>query len=107
MVGATEKIASLRNRYRAIADSVAVYEEKVSKQQSKLERLNKVSDFGSHSQDEDGDYDEQSMHQAEGPSVTEEDLRLEEQEVRELEMKKRSLEERVTGMEKDLGGLLG
>ena len=106
MAGATEKIASLRSRYRQTAESVAIYEEKVSKQQSKLERMNKSSDFGSKSQDEDGGYDEEGTHEAVEPAVTEEDLRLEEQEVKELELKKRTLEERVSGMERDLGGLL-
>ena len=40
------------------------------------------------------------------PSFSLEDLRLEEQEVRELEQRKKELEERVSGMERDLGGLL-
>jgi type IV secretory pathway VirD2 relaxase len=105
VVGATEKIASLRNRYRHTAESIAIYEEKVLKQQSKLERMNKSSDFGSQSQDEDGDCEE-GMQQVFEPGMTEEDLRLEEQEIKELELKKRALEERVTGIEKDLGGLL-
>jgi len=38
--------------------------------------------------------------------MTIEDLRREEEEVKELERNKRGLEERVTGMEKDLGGLM-
>ena len=106
VAGATEKIASLRNRYRQIAESVALYEEKVMKQQARLERLNKGSDFGSQSQDEDEE-DLETRH-SKGTSeaaVTEEDLRLEEQEIKEFELKKRALEERVTGMEKDLSGL--
>ena len=106
VAGATEKIASLRNRHRQITESLAIYEERVSKQQSKLERMNKPSDVGSQSQDEDGGYDGEGLHHATEPSVTEEDLILEEQEVKELELKKRTLEERVTGIEKDLGGLL-
>ena len=105
MAGATEKITSLRNRYRHIAESIAIYEEKVLKQQSKLERMNKSSDLGSQPQDNDSDYDE-GMQQVFEPGMTEEDLRLEEQEIKELELKKRALEERVTGIEKDLGGLL-
>jgi hypothetical protein len=105
VAGATEKIASLRNRYRQIGESVALYEDRVSKQQSKLERMNKSAEFGSQSQDEE-DYAEGAVHQAAEPTVTEDDLRLEEQEIKELELKKRTLEERVAGMEKDLGGLL-
>lgn len=38
--------------------------------------------------------------------ITAEQLEREEQEIRELERKKRTLEERVSGMERDLGGLL-
>lgn len=38
--------------------------------------------------------------------MTKEDLMREEEEIRELERKKRGLEDRVTGMERDLGGLM-
>ena len=38
--------------------------------------------------------------------ITVEDIKMEEEEILELEKKKRSLEDRVSGMEKDLGGLL-
>ena len=37
--------------------------------------------------------------------VSPEDLKWEEDEIRELEKKKRALEDRVSGMERDLGGL--
>ena len=39
-------------------------------------------------------------------NTTEADLRQEEEEIRELEKRKAALETRVTGMERDLGGLL-
>ena len=38
--------------------------------------------------------------------LTREDLEREEVEIRELERKKKGLESRVTGMERDLGGLM-
>ena len=38
--------------------------------------------------------------------ITREDLEVEEAEIRELERKKKGLEDRVTGMERDLGGLM-
>lgn len=38
--------------------------------------------------------------------LTTEDLEQEEVEIRELEKKKKGLEDRVTGMERDLGGLM-
>lgn len=106
VAGAAEKIASLRNRYRQIGESIAIYEEKVAKQQLKLERMNKSSEFVSESQDEEDDDEDGGVHPAAGATVTEEDLRIEEQEIKDLELKKRTLEERVAGMEKDLGGLL-
>ena len=38
--------------------------------------------------------------------ITLEDLEKEEEEIKELESRKRMLEDRVSGMERDLGGLL-
>ena len=38
--------------------------------------------------------------------VTAEDIQKEEEAIRDLEIKKRTLEDRVSGMERDLGGLL-
>ena len=106
MAGAIEKIASLRDRYRQIAESVDIYEKKVSKQESRLERMNKSSDLGYQSQDDEEEDEDAVTMQVVESSVTEEDFRLEEQEIKDLELKKRILEERVTGIEKDLGGLL-
>jgi hypothetical protein len=63
-----------------------------------------------------GDYeDDEDMLEAEDHGadageyvapMTKEDLMREEEEIRELERKKRGLEDRVTGMERDLGGLM-
>lgn len=102
VVGASERIETLRKRYRNIAESISHHEEQVSKQQTRLNRLNKSSD---HAQDTDED-----KGGTPGESVeimaTEQDLEAEAHEIRELEAKKRALEERVSGMEKDLGGLM-
>ena len=38
--------------------------------------------------------------------IAPDDLRREEEEIRELEKKKRALEDRISGMERDLGGFL-
>ena len=104
--GATERIASLRNRYRQNSESIALYEEKVAKQQARLDRLNKGSDFDSQSRGEDDEeLESRNTTTISEPTIAEDDLRLEEQEIKELELKKRILEERVTGMEKDLSGL--
>ena len=40
------------------------------------------------------------------PHMTEEELRTEEEEIKELERRKQGLEERVSWMEKDLAGVL-
>ncbi|KAJ5510790.1 DASH complex subunit Spc34 [Penicillium expansum] len=45
--------------------------------------------------------------QPEIPEVTDEDIERELAEIRVLEQRKRRLEERVTGMDRDLGGLIG
>lgn len=73
----------------------------MAKQASQLERRNK-GDY----HDDDDDLENVAAKGTSEAMRTEEDIRLEEQEIKELEMKKRALEERVAGMEKDLGGLL-
>jgi len=59
----------------------------------------------SHSYGDDDEYYEPSQPETAG--VTDEDLERELEEIRELERRKRTLEARVTGMERDLGGLRG
>lgn len=104
VAGASERIASLRNRHRSIAESISHHEAKVSKQQTKLNRRNKSADY---SQDVYEDEIENTPpDESTETTATEQDLVAEEQEIRELEAKKLALEERVSGMEKDLGGLL-
>jgi hypothetical protein len=102
--GALDKIASLRQRHRRLAASIQHYEAKVTEQSSQLSRMNRSRDYGS-------DYDDGEVNTAgEEPVVleefTEEDMRIEEEEILELEQKKRSLEERVSAMEKDINGVM-
>jgi hypothetical protein len=104
VAGASERIASLRNIHRNIAESISHHEFKVSKQQTKLNRLNRSGDY-SHNTYDDEIENVLPNESTEAPA-TEQDLIAEEQEIRELEAKKSALEERVSGMEKDLGGLL-
>jgi chromosome segregation ATPase len=103
---APEKITLLRNRYKQVAESVALYEARVASQTAQLDRMNKKLDNGQ----DDGVEDEQAIASAEPQHevapITDGDLRAEEQAIRELEQKRRALEERVASMEKDLGGLL-
>jgi len=100
--GAVDKIASLRQRHRRLAASIQHYETKVAEQTSQLSRMNRSRDYGS-------DYDGEETVEEEPIATsefTEEDMRLEEEEILELERKKRNLEERVSAMEKDINGVM-
>ncbi|KAL5356401.1 DASH complex subunit Spc34 [Aspergillus floccosus] len=99
--GAQEKIASLRYRHQMISESLLDLEERVAKNTAELERM-------SHSYGDD--YDELDMTNSvpsELGEVTDADIERELEEIRRLEMKKRMLENRVSGMDRDLGELMG
>ena len=71
--------------------------------------MNHRKDYDFDNDDEDSNYHDDAMvldTLNKGAVVTAEDLKREEEEIRELEKKKRGLEDRVSGMERDLGGLL-
>lgn len=104
MEGAKEKIAALRARYSRVTTSLAHYEGKVARQARELERLNRPEDWEGDTID-DGEAQEDEDN-GEEIVVTEADLRREEEEIKELERKKKELEDRVSGMERDLGGLM-
>lgn len=103
VAGAKEKIASIRSRHREITDSLGPLEKRVADQAAELERIN-ISQYN----DSDYHYGPESadMTKSEAVEVTDEDIERELEAIRELEAKKRRLESRVTGMERDLGGLL-
>jgi hypothetical protein len=102
--GTTEKVRALRERWRAVGNSVKFYEQKVDRQTKELERINRGERYESGAEDDDDD--EENVEAYEDVEVTDEDLAREEEEIKELEAKKKALEERVKGMERDLGGLL-
>ena len=106
--GAPERIASLRTRHEQLSSSIARYESKVTKQMIQLEKLNRHKDGDAFLDNEEEEELDRSLDDGDGPQfhVTEEDLMREDEEIRELEKKKRTLEDRVSGMERDLGGLL-
>lgn len=84
-----------------ISESIYQLEERVANNTAELEQM-------SHSYG--GDYDEFDTASHPPPDVaevTDADIEREMEEIRALERKKRTLESRVTGMERDLGGLLG
>lgn len=99
---------SLRSRYEQLNSSIARYESKVSKQMAQLAKMNKHKDGGLDDGDDEvlDDEDVNTDGRQGGIDVTEEDIRREDDEIRELEKKKRQLEDRVTGMDRDLGGLM-
>lgn len=105
MDGARERIMQARRRRERVEKGLSFYAEKVGRQQRELERMQRAGE----EEDEDMmDWDQE--HEPEQMEVDDTDLdeliRMEEEEIRELERKKRELEERVSGMERDLGGLL-
>ncbi|KAF7190704.1 hypothetical protein HII31_07863 [Pseudocercospora fuligena] len=101
--GTADRIAQLRRRHGQLAANIRHYEAKVLQQAEELAKTSR-----SYSEDEDDDPmadidDDPALNVT---PVTKEELEAEEAEIRELERKKRALEERVTGMERDLGGLM-
>ncbi|KAK1638912.1 DASH complex subunit Spc34 [Colletotrichum phormii] len=103
--GALERIPQLRSRYAHQTNTLAYYEAKVAENQAAVERMNKDHWMG-EGDDEQFD-DEEDEEEVVGEDVmTEEDLRAEEEFVRELDKKKRELQQRLRAMEKDLGALL-
>ncbi|RDA84991.1 hypothetical protein CP532_3888 [Ophiocordyceps camponoti-leonardi (nom. inval.)] len=96
--GARERIASLRSRFRAGSNTIAYYEAKVADQTAQLAAMNKL-----WIDDVDAD---SKQPEDETEAWTEDDLRREEQEAREMEAKKKELQERLRAMDKDIGGLM-
>ncbi|KAL8738218.1 MAG: hypothetical protein Q9181_000944 [Wetmoreana brouardii] len=105
--GAKERISALRSRFDQLTSSITRYEARTSNQTSQLARMNRrgppnEDDFLSSGRTGDEAGEDKSNE----TPITAEDLEREEQEIRELERKKGTLEDRVSGMERDLGGLL-
>jgi hypothetical protein len=101
VAGAQDKIRALHNRQQEIAASVSVLEDKVARQQSLVERKTSAAGI-----DDDDEITKDTRPRNAEPVFTEDDLLATEEEIRELEAKKQALEDRVTGIERDLGGLL-
>ncbi|KAF1832407.1 DASH complex, subunit Spc34, partial [Decorospora gaudefroyi] len=98
--GAHDKIAAMRQRHAQVTASIDYYEGRLAEQQTQLGKLNRSrGDF----MDEDVN---EAEEQPEPPApLTEQDLRREEDEMRQLERKKRELEDRVHSMSRDISGL--
>lgn len=100
IAGAAEKISTLRYRYQQVTESLAQLEARVAANAAELERMSQAYDH------HDDDFEDLDTPQQEVVNVTDEDIAREIEEIRELERKKRALEDRVSGMERDLGGLM-
>lgn len=100
VAGAQEKIATLRYRYSQIIDSMSSLEDRVARNTSALEQMRRL--YG-----EDPDMDDAGAPQPAPFNATDEDIERELEEIKELERRKQLLEERVSGMKRDAGGLLG
>lgn len=99
--GAQEKITSLRYRHEIIAESIAELEDRVSVNAAELEQMRSSYESEATLAPAPLSFPPDALQ------VTDEDIERELMEIRDLEFKKRTLEERVTGMERDLGGLMG
>lgn len=97
--GAHDKIAAMRQRHAQVAASIDYYQGRLADQTTQLGRLNRNRDFVD---DEPDDVPEEVPVTA---PMTEEDLRREEEEMKQLERKKRELEDRVHSMSRDISGL--
>lgn len=87
----------MRQRYSRLESSIEYYESRIAEQTAQLSKLSRSRE-----------YVDQEPEEAEiaPPTMTEEDLRREEEEVRQLERKKRGLEDRVNSMGRDISGVL-
>lgn len=88
----------MRYRYSKISESLVQLESRVADNVAELERMNAAYD-----RDNELELSEPQQHEI---HVTDEDIERELEEIRELERRKQALENRVTGMERDLGGLM-
>lgn len=98
----------MRERQGRLLRSIERLEARAAEQGVQLSRMNRAREFGE--EEEDGEEEETGdeglvVAPAEAP-MTEEDLRRDEEEVRELERKKRGLEDRVSALGKDITGVL-
>lgn len=105
--GTSDRVSSLRDRYLHVSANIAAYEDKLRDQRLKSGRPGNTDTPTTDELESDNTLAASSFaaRMAAQP-VSDDDLRAEEDAIRELEMRKRALEERVAGMEKDLGGLL-
>lgn len=99
--GVRERIAAIRQRHSRLESSIEFYENRIAEQQVQLGRLNRSREYVEELEEAEAE-PEVTMFQP----MSKEDLRREEEEVRQLERKKRGLEDRVHSMGRDISGVL-
>lgn len=102
--GVLDRIAALRARHEKITASIAQYERSTADQSEQLRKMSRSTSFAADDMDDE-------QHEGRASTVgaqrlTQDDLKREEDLVKELERRKKVLEERVDGMKKDIGGIL-
>lgn len=105
MAGALDRISALRARHEKVATSIERFEGMVGEQAEQLKRMRRSVSFGGADLDDEEDNIQSAARIGPRP-LTQEELKREEDGIKELERRKRTLEERVSGMKKDLGGIL-
>ncbi|KAK4161805.1 DASH complex subunit Spc34 [Cladorrhinum sp. PSN259] len=98
--GALERIPELRRKWEMQQGTLMYYEQKVAEQVERMNAERKVYD------QDDEEEDEQMEDVGGGDYVTYEDLRAEEEAVRQLDRKKRELQAKLKAVEDDLGNLM-
>jgi hypothetical protein len=89
----------MRQRHDRLEASIEYYESRIAEQTRQLSRQNRSRDYINH------DTEDAEVETA-APIVSIEDLRQEEEEVKQLEQKKKGLEDRVNSMGRDISGVL-
>lgn len=105
MPGALDRIAAVRGRFSKVMTSIHQYEELVESQAAQLRSMNQPASFVDEGM-EDDTFQDVARRPASSTVLTHKDILREEESIKELERRKRTLEDRVSGMEKDLGGIL-
>ncbi|KAB5542712.1 DASH complex subunit Spc34 [Coniochaeta sp. 2T2.1] len=100
--GAFEKISSLRQKLAHQSNTLAYYEARVEEQSEALGRMNKDL----WDDDDDEEMEEVTTGGFQRDVWTDEELRREEGEVRELDRKKKELQERLRDADNDYRGLM-
>jgi len=97
IAGALDRVATLRQRHHNLKSSIAFYENRIAENAEELSKLQpkEFNDFG----DDDVDL---GFADDSAAVFTEQDVKQEEKEIRELEHKKILLEARVNSMEQDI-----